>query len=136
MDHASCRQPFDYFVAAIFRSFCTPAGKASISIVCHADTCPTNFSTNTTGFAQLVSLHTAATVTLKMTEPGVVVFTSSGAGQCASGVLVNIVVSSGMTRATTLCKDHADNVCACHMGAECVLCPESCCALSCINWGL
>ncbi|DBB00930.1 hypothetical protein WJX77_008637 [Trebouxia sp. C0004] len=60
-----------------------------------SDTCPTNFSTTASGFAQLVSLHTAATVTLKMTEPGVVVFASSGAGQCSAGVLVNIVVSQG-----------------------------------------
>ncbi|DBB00570.1 TPA: hypothetical protein ACH3X3_002268 [Trebouxia sp. C0006] len=60
-----------------------------------SDTCPTNFSTTATGFAQLVTLHAAATVTLKMTEAGVVVFTSSGPGQCSAGVLVNIVVSSG-----------------------------------------
>ncbi|KAA6428601.1 MAG: hypothetical protein FRX49_01476 [Trebouxia sp. A1-2] len=60
-----------------------------------SDTCPTNFSTTASGFAQLVSLHTAATVTLKMTEPGVVVFTSSGPGQCGAGVLVNVVVSEG-----------------------------------------
>jgi hypothetical protein len=72
--------------------------------MCLADTCPTNFSTTASGFAQLVSLHTAATVTLKMTEPGVVVFTSSGAGQCNAGVLVNIVVSQGTLTAHDLAR--------------------------------
>ena len=61
---------------------------------CFADTCPTNF-TKATGFAQIVSPHSAATVTLKMTAAGVVVFTSSGTGHCEAGVLVNIVVSQG-----------------------------------------
>ena len=72
--------------------------------MCPADSCPTNFSTTASGFAQLVSLHTAATVTLKMTEPGVVVFTSSGPGQCSAGVLVNIVVSQGTLTACDLAR--------------------------------
>ncbi len=72
--------------------------------MCLADTCPTNFSTTASGFAQLVSLHTAATVTLKMTEPGVVVFTSSGPGQCSAGVLVNVVVSQGTLTARDLAR--------------------------------
>ncbi len=77
--------------------------------MCSADTCPTNFSTTATGFAQLVTLHAAATVTLKMTEAGVVVFTSSGPGQCSAGVLVNIVVSSGTSIACDLACDLARN---------------------------
>ena len=65
------------------------------SDLCCADTCPVNFSSTLTGFAQIVSPHIAATVTLKMTAPGVVVFTSAGPGHCQAGVLVNVVVSQG-----------------------------------------
>lgn len=63
--------------------------------MCCADTCPATYSTKASGFAQIVSPHSAATVTLKMTTAGVVVFTSSGPGHCQAGVLVNIVVSQG-----------------------------------------
>ena len=57
--------------------------------------CPADYSASASGFAQLVSLHSAATVTLRMTTPAVIVFNSYGPGQCAAGVLVNIVVSKG-----------------------------------------
>ena len=63
--------------------------------VASADDCPANFSTSADGQQQLVSLHQAGRVTLKMTEPGVITFASSGPGQCNAGAIVNIVVSQG-----------------------------------------
>lgn len=63
--------------------------------VASADDCPANFSTSADGQQQLVSLHQAGRVTLKMTEPGVITFASSGPGQCNAGAIVNVVVSQG-----------------------------------------
>ncbi|KAL3162273.1 hypothetical protein ABBQ32_009965 [Trebouxia sp. C0010 RCD-2024] len=65
------------------------------------DTCPANF-TQGPGTAQIVAAHKAATVTLKLTAAGVVVFTSAGPGHCEAGVLVNIVVSQGAVIPTAI----------------------------------
>lgn len=59
------------------------------------DTCPANFTAGEGGAQEVVALHQAGRVTLKMTEPGVITLASPGPGQCAAGAIVNIVVSQG-----------------------------------------